>query len=421
MSPYQSLDGITVGLAYCQVVYDIVDRKMSVQSNEQPFGRFAMDENTGEVFITAFREDNVLYVGWTRSVSTCERVRESFLFHAPPVDGEFPDFSRIILRNSWFERRNCRICGLVDSSGTLAKPCVGGPLRGRLRNAVDFAGFHYKSRRFRGDYFGTCVKTLLERGKVIRETVPIAIAIRKAPLFIDTVFKNHLWKLGVELPFQLRDAGSSVALLRNLGLDPRSSSKMMMVGRSDYGLAVAAALRDPFTTVAAAFGGVVFEMDQVAASIPSVDQSVHSTGQVQFKGRRRRTEPSIHLDGELVDPAVQRRRNADLVEPDPILAARKRRNRMAAGVANERRKRLLEHTKVELAENRRRIPIMQARQADLRAENLELRQRLDAREHLVTVGPDSLHPEEMDSEALDCTLYRNSGTSSAISLFPEFR
>jgi hypothetical protein len=60
---------------------------------------------------------------------------------------------------------------------------------------------------------------------------------------------------------------------------------MTMVCRSDFGRAVVAALRDPSTTVAAAFGGVVFDMDQFAAPIPSVDESVHSKGQLQFKGR----------------------------------------------------------------------------------------------------------------------------------------
>jgi hypothetical protein len=45
-----------------------------------------------------------------------------------------------------------------------------------------------------------------------------------------------LWKFGVDLPFQLRNAGSSVAFIRNLGSVSRSSSKMMMVGPSDFGL-----------------------------------------------------------------------------------------------------------------------------------------------------------------------------------------
>ena len=84
---------------------------------------------------------------------------------------------------------------------------------------------------------------------------------------------------------------------------------------------MAEVLRDPSFTVAAAVGGVVFAIDEVAAASPSFHMLVHSTR--QFKGRPRRSESSICLVGERVDSASQCKHNADLGEPDPILAVRK--------------------------------------------------------------------------------------------------
>jgi hypothetical protein len=73
-----------------------LDRNMRVQSNKHSFRRFAMYKKTGELLITDIREEIFLFVGYTRSVSTCERMHEIFLFHAKPTDGEFSNFSRNI-------------------------------------------------------------------------------------------------------------------------------------------------------------------------------------------------------------------------------------------------------------------------------------------------------------------------------------
>lgn len=348
--PYENINGFLIGLGYCLVVYDQLDRSMSANALDQPCGRFAMDEETGEVFMTAFRPDGLVFVGWTQSISTCQRVRELFLFVAPKEDGQEPH--QLVLRNSFYERRNCRMCGLSNQAETLAPPCSGAPRR-KTSNPVDFTGFSFPDRRFRGDYFGICVKTLYDektRRRLRSQAIPILVDIRHASTMVDAALKQHL-RQSVVTQYSFGPRSVLVDLIRP-----------------------AAFLRNWYECMKASANPIDAIMERIDVNMPSSDDARGLKKSRKRQGIRKTGGNDFVSD---ITKDVQRVRNSDTLDRETLRHERVRRNRAAAQRANMERKRRIEATTAELADLKENIlPRMRVRVKDLREENIKLKQLL---------------------------------------------
>ncbi|KAK1861032.1 hypothetical protein I4F81_003616 [Pyropia yezoensis] len=160
--PVASINGITAGLVFTDSVEEDLDDMVIMP---EPSGRFAYDEEVGEVFMTAWRPDNKLVVAWTQCVLSCERRRE-VLTYANPLPGQFP--FHLKKRMSFYERRHCRLCGLdvwtVEDLSSLPPPCNGAPRR-RFTSPLNFKGFGFPF--FRGHFFGTVVLRTYDSASLI--------------------------------------------------------------------------------------------------------------------------------------------------------------------------------------------------------------------------------------------------------------
>lgn len=160
--PVASINGITAGLVFTDSVEEDLDDMVIMP---EPSGRFAYDEEVGEVFMTAWRPDNKLVVAWTQCVLSCERRRE-VLTYANPLPGQFP--FHLKKRMSFYERRHCRLCGpdvwTVEDLSSLPPPCNGAPRR-RFTSPLNFKGFGFPF--FRGHFFGTVVLRTYDSASLI--------------------------------------------------------------------------------------------------------------------------------------------------------------------------------------------------------------------------------------------------------------
>lgn len=332
LCPYQSLNGFTVGLAFMDVLLDRLD-EMTVPT--AACGRFALDEATGEMFLTAYNKDGFMHIAWTQSVSSCERVREVFLFSASDQDGAPPE--RVLVRNSFYERRNCRICGDAVASSLLKVPCNSPASR-----PTDFSSERAERgdylfplqnvyRRFRGNFFGTCVKTLYTYDNGATPSRRTA----QVPLFLD--IRHGVASVARRLKINLKQSAVS------FGLDPRVSSRILFLPPNQ-----------PLTI-------------EGAEPEPNGNVSGHTA-----------SESSSHaaVDNGRCPVDAQRIRNADGLDRESVLHLRKVRNRESARRTNEERKRKYEANKAELADLRTKVPLLRMRQQELQYENMHLRERV---------------------------------------------
>ena len=173
--PCEYVDCYTMGLIYLDVKHQRPDEADRVPPLER--GRFIIDNRNGEIFITGWRGD-FMVVAWAQSILGCERTRELLMYKAPE-QGCRPTQLRV--RNTFFERRSCRFCANPSHSEIISKPCTvvdakanskSFTLEGAmLRNVATMY------RRFRGSYFGVCVKSRYQNSQWIQETV--------CPVFVD--------------------------------------------------------------------------------------------------------------------------------------------------------------------------------------------------------------------------------------------
>lgn len=325
LTPWATINGYTVGLIFMDILVDNLD-EMCVRG--APSGRFAMNESTGEIIATAFRDDGTLLVGWIESVTCCERVRELLMFEAPEP-GHFP--RKIMIRNSFYERRNCKLCGVTDENSVLPPPCSGVPRR-RITNPTNFKGFGLPG--FRGNYFGTCEKTLFRpaNSEYRQEVVPVFLDIR-----------HSIPSVNAKLKLRLRKG------IVSFGTAPRISSGLF------YGDILQDLLKE--------------REGELCVSL--------------LKKRRRRQALKDKEEDEKARNMIegtQRRRNADRLDRETIHFQRRQRNRESARRANEARKKRIQDNQQELQTLKTvRVPQLQSRMAALVAENNALRKLVDNR------------------------------------------
>lgn len=332
LCPCQSYNGYTVGLAYMDVALDRLDSSCVAPAE---CGRFAMDEATGEVFMTAWR-GNEMVVAWTQSISSCERVRELLLFEAPCADGMEPE--HLILRNSFYERRDCQFCG--GSSYPPRQPCHAPAARARQishTRPTDYL-FPLQSayRRFRGSYYGTVEKTRYARGMS-------GATFSKVPIVLD--LRHGIASVSRRLKINLRQSSVS------FGVDPRVSSRMLFVDARR----------------------------RITACGIDLDSGGELSGDSECSGRAspRGADPSAAGD-------AKRKRNADgVLDRDSILHLRKVRNRESAARTNEARKRRIQATKAELEDLKtNKVPALKLKEQQLLYENKCLKEMLSSQRSL---------------------------------------
>lgn len=348
LCPFQSCNGFTVGLAYMDVT---VDRLDECSVHPVPCGRFAMDEATGEVFMTAWNEASLMTVGWTASVSSCERIRELFIFEAPKKNGEPP--GKPILRNSFYERRDCRICGRPN-----IPPCRAPAARARAVSRHDSAGkylFPLQNvyRRFRGCFFGVVVKSVYSpgtRGPQIVAAVPVICDIR-----------HGVASVARRLRINLRQSAFS------FGMGPTVGARMLAL--------------EPRRGVTARF---IEALDSDSGGNASSETSACSTA-AGSDAKRIRNQDNVH-------------------DRDSIIHLRKVRNRESAARTNEARKRRIAATKAELIElQTNRLPQLKLRLEQVRYENKRLKEMLAAQKHHPDefINPEGVLPLSINSGILD--------------------
>lgn len=328
LCPYQSCNGYTVGLAFMDVSLNRLDA-LSIHPVE--CGRFAMDEASGEVFMTAYR-DGGMCIAWTQSISSCERVREILVFEAPPSDGIPP--TRILLRNSFYERRDCRLC---LQFGARKPPCRAPAARARALSRVAAPDYLFPLqtayRRFRGSYYGTVVKTRFSYPRSPTAMCSPTTHSVAVPIILE--LRHGIASIARRLKLNLRQSSFS------FGVDPRVSQRMLLI---DGTRAVSAAV----------------DSDNSAES--SECSARASPGRSAAAGDAKRI------------------RNADgVLDRDSILHQRKVRNRESAARTNEARKKRILANKAELEHLKcEKLPNLKLREQQLIYENRRLKEMLSA-------------------------------------------
>lgn len=407
--PCQTINGYTVGLAYLDILYE--RDSYGIKDNRVPplrLGRFVIDDATGEMFCTAWM-DNLMVVAWTQSIIKCERVREFLLFEAPK-DGTPP--RSLLLRNSFFERRSCALCGLGRSISTLPPPCSGIDNR-RLSQDPASSAFNNNSsssshsssqrqvsrkltniaaiyRRFRGSYFGVVLKTRYgtDRQPQSQQLVPVFAELKHGLHTVKVGFKNNLRK---NIDFVLGGASND----GYFGMNPRSAAKSLLLLRASNPVEAY-----PSTTSAAAITDAEASshhhhdrLSRAGSVVPSSDDgdsSVH-TGSFSSHYQRmsRASSPSMsemwsttlssvtskqpQEQGVKDVNAPKRRRSEDPLERDSVMHKRKVRNRISAQRSNKQRKLALDQKKADLERLKLLQPVLEKRLSELRKENEELR------------------------------------------------
>ncbi|PXF48311.1 hypothetical protein BWQ96_01771 [Gracilariopsis chorda] len=190
MVPCQSINGFTLGLAFLDIIYQRKNPGNAIPP--LPVGRFVIEDATGEVFVTGWTAD-IMICGWIQSVIKCERKRELLLYRAPSESGKRP--TQLFMRNSFYERRSCHLCGNTQTISSLPSPCSAINARMSTCPTGDQQLTNVASvyRRFRGAYFGLCVKMLYRAGRMCsKEVQPLFIDIRHGLPAVKRRFRSRL-------------------------------------------------------------------------------------------------------------------------------------------------------------------------------------------------------------------------------------
>jgi hypothetical protein len=415
--PYGAINGVILGFGMMHMMHDTLDRNISVvalRDLSSRFGRFIMDEATGEFFFTAFREDNTVLVAWAASVRSCERVREMMLFATPEVDGTQP--TQVLLRNSFYDRRDCRMCTTPDAHSVLAlrPPCSGIAMhRHCIRNEGDgnswvdnsWEGFHSSDTRYNGRYWGTVEKRQYDRATRVN------IRSEQALLLID--IRNGT----ASVARMLRDNVKQSAL--SFGLGPRSSTRVFLVNQiaalaafessvalcdsaeppPSHSLSVtkeAASFRccteGEFQATATPFSLAVA---RAVAKRPRVGvrsisgcatsgSSKQSLGEVEASlAGSSDIDRSDKSSADRLDD-VRGVRTADPIEREFVLHQRRMRNRASAAKSNALRKDRLERESAELARLKVIVPALLSRREALVEANAVLKAQIADPQHAQT-------------------------------------
>lgn len=350
--PCQSINGLTVGLAYIDITYE---RDANILDNRVPtlrLGRFAIDDATGETFLTGWA-DNVMVVDWTQSIIKCERVREILLFEAP-IDGGTP--RNLMLRNSFFQRRHCALCGIGNSINTLPPPCSG--INKRISQdptkPPTISNVASLYRRFRGSYCGIVLKTPYgpDHRPVLQQLVPIIIDSKHGLHTVRTSFKNNLRK---NIDIVLGPSSNNGFF----GLHPRSCTKLLLLRAG--------------TPIAADDSWDAWDATDSGFSRGSSVDPMQTDSPVTVV-KRERSLVNLNQDNGV---APQRCRAEDSLNRDSVLHKRKVRNRLSAQRSNKIRKIRLDAKKSELEDLKSRIPYLRERLSRLKSENHDLRLCVD--------------------------------------------
>ena len=348
LCPFQSFNGYTVGLAYMDVTLNYLD-----DSCVHPVhvGRFAMDEASGEVFVTAWHSNKHAYmtVGWTASVSSCERVRELFLFECPAVDGNAP--TNLLLQNSFYERRNCHICKSPNTPVCNAPASRSNTTNSHRSSSSSTGAYLYPLRnvyrRFRGCYFGVCVKTKYVHHQINQPPVR-TVSAERIVCDIRHGIASVSRRLRMNLSYGSFSFGTDPLVIANriLAIDTRRriSAKCIETNSNAESSEISC---------------------EEAASSHSIGAGAGAGAGVANK--------NVNVG----DENVKRRRNSDTVfDRDTARHRRKLRNRESAKRSNANRKLRLQNTEQELDELREKLPKLQQRHRELQNENFQLRQCL---------------------------------------------
>lgn len=366
MVPVQSINGVTVGLAYLDVLYQRPGDDLRVPP--LPVGKFAIEDATGEVFVTGWGDSDIMIVGWIQSIIKCERKRELLMFVAPALNGLAPEI--LLRRNSFYERRDCHLCGVGRSIFELPEPCsgVGRTLSDDPTKPAPLLNLATLYRRFRGAYFGFCVKTsYYEREVTGRIIVPVFIDVRQGLYLVKQRFKANL-QLNVDFSLDCQNDGL-------FGLNPFSSSRLFILKSSE-----------PVTSHAINWDSPS-DGKHKASSEACVETSKMKVGSnsaltdLDLNSSRASSERSA-------SPATRRRRRVgvDDIDRDTLEFERIRRNRIAAEKSNKQRKLRLQKEKEELEKLKEYKMELEARQHQLRVENYVL--RLEASKNQVMIWDD---------------------------------
>ncbi|CDF39099.1 unnamed protein product [Chondrus crispus] len=360
MVPFQSINGVTIGLVYLDVLYERPEEELRVPP--LPVGKFAIEDATGEVFVTAWGDD-IMIIGWIQSIIKCERVRELLMFRPPPHDAQPP--TELLRRNSFYERRACHLCGHGDHISGLPEPCTGvGPVARPapfLGGPMPLTNIATLYRRFRGAYFGVCIKTSYANNRMTDQVrVPVFCDVRKSLSPVRERFKINLRK-NVQFSF---DSPLTNTLF---GLSPRSSSRLFILNSNkpvSSSLAIMDSSkrkrrrRDNCST--ADRMDVCSPMSIVGDHDGSIASSEHSES------------PSSR-------PSHTRRRaGIDDMDRGTTAFQRKQRNRQAAEKSNQKRKERLEKQKRELEDLKMKRQKLMWRQKELQDENANLKALVSA-------------------------------------------
>lgn len=349
--PVQSINGVTVGLAYLDVLYQRKERDNCVPPLR--LGKFAIEDNTGEIFMTGWMGP-IMVVGWTQSIIKCERVRELLMYHAPEVNGVRP--RNLLLRNSFYERRDCHLCGLGSSLNTLKSPCSGvsntfppEPTKpGSLTNVSTLY------RRFRGGYYGVCLKTAYQNDAASKRDL--------VSVFIDVKHGLHAVKQRFRQTLR-RNCDFSLDCL--FGMHPRASSRVFF-------LRTAAPVNSFYQLSDSSHGKRKAPGDPLPAS--GVNKMLVSP----LSSLENETS-TVSSDRSTSPPSRTRRRvGVDEVDRQSIEFERKQRNRIAAERSNRQRKEKLEREREELRRLKERRDLLLKRQNELSVENFTLRMQVEA-------------------------------------------
>lgn len=351
--PVQSINGVTVGLVYLDVLF----QRQMADKCVPPLrvGKFAIQDSTGEVFVTGWTE-NFMVVGWTQSIIKCERVRELLMYHAPKTNGVRP--RNLLLRNSFYERRDCHLCGQGTSLDTLKPPCCGistnilsdpykQPLSTSRMRLTDVSTLY---RRFRGGYYGVCSKAAYCNGVMLsRDLVSVFIDVKHGLHSVKQRFRRNLE----------RNCDFSLDCL--FGLSPRSSSRLMFLKTSA-----------PLASV--------YQLAKLSDGSGKRKMSRDRWDRGAVANRSMNISP-ISLDPDTsgvssersTSPARTRRRvGVDEVDRNSIEFERKIRNRIAANKSNLCRKEKLAKEREELRMLKEKRDVLLAKKNELSVENFAL-------------------------------------------------
>lgn len=355
--PCTTLNGFTLGLSYIDVTYERSANTVDHRVPTLKLGRFVIDNATGEFFLTGWSSHNSMVIDWTQSILKCERVREIILFEAPP-NGQMP--TTTLLRNSFFQRRHCALCGIGDSLNTLPPPCCAIDTRSsqqHVHTSLTVTNVGSLFRRFRGSYCGIALKVPYgsDGQPILRQLVPIVTDSRYGLDAVRTSFQKSLLR-NVDIIV----GGASTDGF--FGIHPTSSAKVFLLKADHHPILVDCTVQSDKTV----------EKSVASSSVSSVD-SPRLRG-VQRKRRQRRKKGEDRSDESKV--SGKRSRAEDSLDRESILHKRKVRNRLSAQRSNLLRKMTLAAKVTDLDNLKAEVPILSQRLSELKRENRYLRFQL---------------------------------------------